>query len=72
MRGWRARARGTAAPIAWMSGGVHSGPVILGKRTGKPSASEKFARRFREVVWAAGASDAICNMDAQPLAVTDP
>ena len=55
-----------------MSGGVHSGPVILGKRTGKPSASEKFARRFREVVWAAGASDAICNMDAQPLAVTDP
>jgi hypothetical protein len=35
--GVRAQARGTAAPIAWMIGGAHFGPVILDQRTGKPT-----------------------------------
>ena len=54
-----------------MSGGAHSGPVILDERTGKPYRQCEFARRFREVAWAAGVPDTIWNMDARAGAVTD-
>ena len=47
------------------------GPVILDERIGKPYRQREFARRFREVARAAGAPNAIWNMDARAGAVTD-
>ena len=54
-----------------MPGTSRIGPVILDGRTGKPYRQREFARRFREVVRAAGVPDTIWNMDARAGAVTD-
>ena len=42
-----------------MPGTSRIGPVILDGRTGKPYRQREFARRFREVVRAAGVPDTI-------------